>query len=135
MEALILPIRKCPRCELNYILDDSPFCSVCYRDMKGDQTRDTLEFCSVCNENPSLPGKDLCLFCLKEMESAVNDTKESEGTFDNQIDLEGASEMEEIQMDTEDIPNAELGEIDRELSLDDVIAEEEMDVDDLEIDE
>lgn len=132
-----MSFKKCPRCELNYILDDAPVCSVCYRDMKGDQTRDVLfELCSVCNENPSLPGKDMCLFCLKELESAAEATKDEEGTFDNPLEMEGASEMEEIALDTDDIPNSELGVIDRELSLDDVLAEEEelLDDDSLETD-
>ena len=131
-----MSLRKCPRCELNYILDDSPVCTVCYRDMKGDETRETmLEFCSACNENPSLPGKELCLFCQKEIENAAKAAEEGEEAYENPIDL-GASEMEEIEVDTQDIPNSELGEIDRELSLDDVLAEEEMDDDeDSEFDE
>lgn len=121
-----MALKKCPRCELNYILDDAPVCSVCYRDMKGDQTRDTpFELCSVCNENPSLPGKDMCLFCLKEIETSTELLKDEEATFENPLGMEEASEMEEIEMDTTDIPNAELGEIDRELSLDDILAEEE----------
>lgn len=121
-----MALKKCPRCELNYILDDAPICSVCNRDIKGDQTRDALfELCSVCNENPSLPGKDMCLFCLKEMEAAAEVTKDNESAFENPLEMEEASEMEEIEIDTTDIPHAELGEIDRELSLDDILAEEE----------
>ena len=120
-----MSLRKCPRCELNYILDDSSLCTVCYREIKGSQPRDILlEFCSACNENPSLPGKDLCLFCQKELENAAKAAENGAETYENQVDL-GASEMQEIEMDTEDIPNSELGEIDRELSLDDVLAEEE----------
>ena len=131
-----MSLRKCPRCELNYVLDDSAVCSVCYRDMKGEEPRETiLEFCSACNENPSLPGKDLCLFCLKEMEKADKAAEVDGEVYKDPIDL-GASEMEEIEIDTKDIPNAELGEIDKELSLDDVLAEEQADDDpDLETDE
>lgn len=127
MEASRLAIRKCPRCDLNYILDDAPFCPVCIRDMKGDQPRATvIEPCSLCNENPALPGKDLCLFCLKEMQLAESDAETEEG-LDDSLGLEGASEMEEIILDDEDdIPSPELGEIDRELSLDEVLEEEEM---------
>lgn len=126
-----MAIRKCPRCELNYILDDSPYCTVCAREMKGVERRDTLfEFCSVCNENPALPGKDMCLFCQKEMESVESLAKKAEPA-DDPLELDEASEMEEIAIDTEedDIPVPELGEIDRELSLDDVLAEEEADGD------
>lgn len=130
-----MPLQKCPRCELNYILDDATVCTVCYREMKGDPQRDTLlEFCSACNENPSLPGKDLCLFCQKELEKAAKTAEEGEENYESPIELD-ASEMQEIEMDTQDIPNSELGVIDRELSLDDILAEEESDDDDPETDE
>lgn len=123
-----MAIRKCPRCELNYILDAAPYCPVCSREMKGEADRSTpYETCSICNENPALPGKDLCLFCLKEMEKNAEASQgEGEAPFENPLELEGASEMEELTLDGEnDIPTPELGEIDRELSLDDVLAEEE----------
>ena len=125
-----MAIKKCLRCELNYILDDAPVCTVCSREMKGEQSRGSvLEPCSICNENPSLPGKDMCLFCLKEMESGAdtptNDTEEETEAFEGKLKIEDASEMEEIDMDTGDIPRSELGEIDRELSLEDVLDEEE----------
>ena len=131
-----MSLRKCPRCELNYVLDDSEVCSVCYRDIKGEEPRDTmLDFCSACNENPSLPGKDLCLFCLKEMEKADEASGEESENFKKPVEL-GASEMEEIEIDAKDIPNSELGEIDKELSLEEVLAEEEeMDDSDSETDE
>lgn len=116
---------KCPRCELNYILDGAPYCPVCTREVKGEKAKDTmLETCSICNENPVLPGKDMCLFCLKEMEGAedaLKDTEPKEGT----LDMDSTSELEEIAIDDkDDIPDGELGVISRELSLDDVLAEE-----------
>ncbi|MDL2318882.1 hypothetical protein LJC74_07415 [Eubacteriales bacterium OttesenSCG-928-A19] len=117
-----MAIQKCPRCELNYILDGAPYCPVCTREMKGDKAKDgVLEVCSICNENPALPGKDMCLFCLKEMEGAEEALKAAEPP-ESPLSLEDASEMEEIGIDdSEDIPD----EIDRELSLDDVLAEED----------
>lgn len=126
-----MALKKCPRCELNYILDDSQYCPICTREVKGEQAKDTmLEVCSVCNENPALPGKDMCLFCLKEMEGAENAGK-SEEPKESPLDLDDASEMEEIGIeDEDDIPDGELGEIDRELSLDDVLAEEDQGSDD-----
>lgn len=124
-----MALKKCPRCELNYILDDARYCPVCTREVKGEESPNTLEICSVCNENPVLPGKDMCLFCLKEMEGAEAALKAAEPK-ESPLDLEGASEMEEIAIDEkDDIPDGELGEIDRELSLDDVLAEEELEGD------
>lgn len=127
-----MALKKCPRCELNYILDGAPYCPVCTREVKGDKGKDTmLEVCSVCKENPALPGKDMCLFCLKEMEG-TEAALQAAAPKESPLGLDDASEMEEIGVDEEDdeaIPDGELGEIDRELSLDDVLAEEEADGD------
>ena len=30
-----MALRKCPRCELNYIKDDEKYCNVCRREMKA----------------------------------------------------------------------------------------------------
>ncbi len=121
-----MALRKCPRCELNYILDDGTLCTVCRREVKGDSGREGFfELCSVCNENPALPGKDMCLFCLKEMQDDKADDKDT-AEAENPMEMDDASDMREIELDAQDdIPGAELGEIDRELSLDDVLAEEE----------
>ena len=53
---------KCPRCDLNYIREDEKYCKICLREMKGEKQTDEMELCSVCNEEPCLPGKDVCLF-------------------------------------------------------------------------
>lgn len=58
---------KCPRCELNYIREEEQYCPVCKREMKGEVHEDPFELCSICNENPVMPGKDVCLLCYKEM--------------------------------------------------------------------
>ncbi len=126
-----MALRKCPRCELNYILDEGQLCVVCRREVKGEQEHEGLyELCSVCNENPALPGKDMCLFCLKEMEEEKEDKSEI-AEVENPLVLDDASEMEEIEIGGEDdIPAPEMGEIDQDLSLDDVLAGEEMEEDD-----
>lgn len=123
-----MAIRKCPRCELNYILDGAPYCPICTREMKGAAPRDdTLETCSICNDNPVLPGNDMCPFCLKEMEGAEQAHKAADS---KENPLDDVTEMEDISIDDDDdIPDGELGEIDRELSLDDVLAEQEREED------
>ena len=115
---------KCPRCELNYMQDDEQYCSVCKREVKGESKDELFELCSVCSENPVYPGKDLCLFCLKEMgksnETAMQD--ETSTAANNALELGSASTMDEIAMDMEaDIPAREYGEISRELSLQEAI--------------
>lgn len=105
---------KCPRCELNYIREEEQYCSVCKREMKGEAHDDPFELCSICNENPVMPGKDVCLMCYKEMSQQQGipvDTDDDVQTPDVSLDMEDVSEMEEIELDAmpEDIPN-EIGE-------------------------
>ena len=52
---------KCPRCDLNYIREDEKYCKVCLRELKGEKNADEVELCSICNEEPALPGRDVCL--------------------------------------------------------------------------
>ena len=48
---------KCPRCELNYILDGGELCTVCRKEVRGESEPSELpELCSECGENPAVPG-------------------------------------------------------------------------------
>lgn len=105
---------KCPRCELNYIKEEEQYCPVCKREMKGEVHEDPFELCSICNENPVMPGKDVCMVCYKEMtqqQGLHDDAMDESETTDVSIDMEDVSDMEEIELGTlpEDMP-AEIGE-------------------------
>ena len=125
---------KCPRCDLNYIREDEKYCKVCLREMKGEKHEDEVELCSICNEAPALSGRDVCLFCLKEMNKS-NSTQEDEddASAENVVtssigDMDSVSGMDEIIPEVEDdneIPSQEFGEIENELSLEDVREDEE----------
>ena len=67
-----MTLTKCPRCELNYILDGEQYCKICRMEMKGEPVRDEIEMCTVCGEHPVMPGKDVCLCCYKEMSGEEN---------------------------------------------------------------
>ena len=56
---------KCPRCELNYILEDEELCPVCKAEMKlsggADELLDEdLELCPVCGQNFITPEQSCC---------------------------------------------------------------------------
>ena len=110
---------KCPRCELNYIREEEQYCSVCKREMKGESREDPFELCSICNENPVMPGKDVCLICYKEMnqQQGLRDDEsiDSDERTDVSLDMEDVSEMDEIALDTMagDVPD----EIGQQISL------------------
>lgn len=117
---------KCPRCELNYIREEEQYCSVCKREMKGESREEPYELCSICNENPVMPGKDVCYLCYKEMtqqqglrDGEIDDSERS----DVSLGMEDVSEMDEIELDTmpDDVPE-DIGE---QLSLEEERTREE----------
>ena len=124
---------KCPRCELNYITEDEGYCKVCKREMRGERQRDEIEMCTVCNEAPALPGKDVCLFCLKEMNEESSREEEENGVRVDEaaLSIDPVSGMDEIipEMD-EDIPEREYNEIENDLSLEEMGEDEDEDDDD-----
>ena len=135
---------KCPRCDLNYIREDEKYCKVCLRELKGEKNTEEVELCSICNEEPALPGRDVCIFCLKEMNKSNSLPEEQEeGTAEpvdtNSIgDMDSVSGMDEIIPEVEedsDIPSQEFGEIENELSLEDVREDEERKADEDESEE
>jgi len=130
---------KCPRCDLNYIREDEKYCKICLQELKGEHHQEEVELCSVCNEEPALPGRDVCLFCLKEMNKSNSapgeDQEEVTETVDTDTigDMDSVSGMDEIIPEVEDdsdIPSQEFGEIEDELSLEDVREDEERAADD-----
>jgi len=135
---------KCPRCDLNYITASERYCKVCMREMKGDGVQDEIEMCSVCSENPALPGRDICLFCLKEMSSQApaatnrDNSTDGEETVDPRsiTSMDDVSSMDEIPEVDSDIPASEFEQMAGEMSSLESMREEEADDDeDLEEDE
>ena len=94
---------KCPRCELNYMLDTDKMCSVCKREVRGESEQDEmLELCSECGENPLVPGQELCAYCLKELAQRDSDTQSEETVVTDTSTIGGidsVSTMDEIELD------------------------------------
>ena len=125
---------KGPRCDLNYIREDEKYCKICLRELKGEKNVEEVELCSICNEEPALPGRDVCLFCLKEMNKSNSLPEEQEEDNGEAVDtssigdMDSVSGMDEIIPEVEDdagIPSQEFGEIENELSLENVREDEE----------
>ena len=97
---------KCPRCELNYMLDTDKMCSVCKRDVRGESEQDEmLELCSECGENPVVPGQELCAYCLKELAQRDSDTQSEETVVTDTSTIAGidsVSTMDEIELDLDE---------------------------------
>ena len=112
-------LRKCPRCELNYIREDVKYCGVCRREMKGEGDReDTVIMCIECGENPAVKGAELCAICLREARrqeklSSINaDVHEHSDLSLDEVELD---EIEVPLPEDGEIPESELDEIDKEL--------------------
>ncbi len=134
---------KCPRCDLNYMTASEKYCKVCMREMKGDSAQDEVEMCSVCNENPVLPGRDICLFCLKEMNSQTAASASHDTTADSeeQVDtraitsMDDVSSMDEIPEVDHDMAGGEFEQMAGEMSSLESMREEEADEDEEDKDE
>ena len=97
---------KCPRCELNYILDGGDLCTVCRREVRGESEQDEIaELCSECGENPAVPGGELCASCLKEMSRRIADDTDEEDVLppdDPSLEIDSVATMDEIAIDIDD---------------------------------
>src|SRR5437763_468534 len=111
-------MKRCPRCELNYIADDEALCKVCIREIKGGQKQDEFEPCSICNAAPALPGKDICLGCYKELHNHQPSDRKRPISVDEEIELSSASTMDEmIPSVKEDLEHEGFDDEDADLSL------------------
>ncbi len=120
--------KKCPRCELNYILDTETLCKVCRREIRGEDRSEDVELCSMCNERPAMHGKDVCYICYKEMEEngEIASEEENRPEEDETVELDSIDDTSDlIDDETDDIPEVELEEIENDLSLDELEEEEE----------
>lgn len=97
---------KCPRCELNYILDGGALCTICRREVRGESEHDDIaELCSECGENPAISGGELCMACLRERNPRASENEEEEDELEQEdLDLEDDSvaTMDEIAIDIDD---------------------------------
>ena len=65
-----MALRKCPKCELNYLKPGETICHVCAAAMKRRKPaaveEEEVVMCSNCGEAPAVKGHDLCEECLRE---------------------------------------------------------------------
>jgi hypothetical protein len=106
-----MALRKCPKCELNYIREGEEFCEVCKREMKRAQAHikhaqeeseeDEVILCSECGEAPAARGGELCLSCLKEKKRQVELENATALSTDDEFDDDDLLEQEELDTEEE----------------------------------
>ncbi|MGI6176220.1 MAG: hypothetical protein ACOYJC_08755 [Christensenellales bacterium] len=111
-----MALKKCLRCELNYVKDDQKHCDVCQREISGAVVEE-MEPCIECGERPAGTIGELCVVCLRE--------KKKRESFQSKLQKDAIQEDDEditdvddigIELDS-DIPPNELEEIDNELGI------------------
>lgn len=79
-----MTLKKCPRCELNYILDGGDLCTVCHEEVHGKPKQEAHSYlCSLCGERAVVKGQEMCAQCLAELravEIAATGTEDDEAT-------------------------------------------------------
>ena len=61
--------KKCPRCDLNYVVETQNFCKICQIEMSGKSTNfDPVEwdFCPFCEKNRLKNGEEICKKCREK---------------------------------------------------------------------
>lgn len=70
---------KCPRCDLNYILEGEDYCDVCKAELKKgpqlifaideeEETEKAKILCPICHQNYISAGEQMCKKCATEMD-------------------------------------------------------------------
>lgn len=98
-----MALKKCPKCELNYIKEGEQFCNVCMREMKRTLTHGKAEddeevvMCTECGEKPALRGSELCADCLKEQKRQVEleNANDLDAAYDEAVGDDDPVEEEE----------------------------------------
>lgn len=116
---------KCPRCELNYTNENDIYCEICKKELKGEvDSDDTQDICPECNEHFVIQGEDLCISCLKDKirqegsdhEDSIMDDEEVEFIDEDVIELQEIPIKEININETNDIPETEVIEMNREFN-------------------
>ena len=98
---------KCPRCELNYILEGEDYCTICKSEMKhhaeGEDDGlldnfDDMELCPVCGVNYIKEGQAMCDECKKKKNSGGSDDS-GDKDWNKSDDDDDEDDIESIRSD------------------------------------
>ncbi len=142
--------KKCPRCELNWIVDEEELCEVCKAEMGKASKISLLEddddiiglgerICPICKVNYLDADEDICQSCRAERaEKEIDKTDEDDGWKDfiddeepitpgedNEVSLSQLEEEESFDDEEEEPPVDDFEELDDEAFLDDFDEEDE----------
>jgi hypothetical protein len=99
-------LKKCPRCELNYIKDDEKLCNVCKRASKHEEEPEDELICIECGEHPAMKGKEICAECYKE--SLRQQHLQNQRKAISNMDFEDVEVVSGVDLPDEEIPTGSL---------------------------
>ena len=107
---------KCPRCELNYILEGEDYCNVCKNEMKHHSENDDdelldfeeMELCPVCGQNYIKEDETMCYECKGKGGADGSDDSDKDYADDSRISPENDVDHD----DDDDDYNSGFGEVD-----------------------
>ncbi len=82
---------KCPRCDLNYILESQKMCDVCKAELKlapdiySEEDEDMI-LCPICKVNHIFPDEEMCSTCREEASELERDISEDDDNWRAYLD-------------------------------------------------
>ena len=99
-------LKKCPKCELNYIKDDEKLCNVCKRSAKLSDDSEEETLCIECGEHPAMRGKELCAECYRESLRIRNQSSAKASG----MDFGDVEDVTDVTLPDEEIPMGSLSD-------------------------
>ncbi len=116
-----MAIKKCERCDLNYVKDGEKYCKVCKKLLDGENTKTPkAELCPSCGERLVAKGYELCRVCLADMMDTVETLEDENSDVIDQKITPADMEIAEIDLgdddedDEVDVPEDIKSELDDE---------------------
>lgn len=120
--------KKCPRCDVNWILEEEDYCEVCQNELKGLakyeelEDEDDADVCPRCGINFLGENETICEQCRLELEE-----EKTAKLLDVEIEKDDWEDFEEDALVEEDDTEESLEAlVDEEWDEDEAIAEEEL---------
>lgn len=106
MEGYMGKYVKCPRCELNWILEENEYCDVCKAELGVEgftllEDEDEEMLCPVCGVNYIEHGERMCAECKSKQKDGVSFEIDSPVATDEQSDVEVIS-FDELEQEESD---------------------------------
>lgn len=131
--------KKCPRCELNYILENQDFCEICKEELRGISHNieiddvDESEVCPRCHVNFLNEGEKYCEACMAEMEedkARAIDEVEPDWDIAEDEEVDDVVVDDDVELSVEDLAEEEalLAEEEEDSYIDSYEEEDDLDI-------